>query len=390
MRNIHIVMDGMFEKKSQSIYSTHMSFDKFGYRILSNFDTATIHARAYDVSSPSGLLVTSDNIQFKTIANYKGFKSFAKQLPKIISTLNELSKTNDPVVLYVPGTIPFIFSFLRRLRKKPIYALVVADPADQLSKGAMRHLLRAPARIIFRYLMKSILRASRGALYVTSSYLQSRYPIEGNGRTFSSSDVIVPDDFFVSEPKTVVELSKPQRFIYVAQMSQYYKGHDILIKAMHILKESGVEFTLTLVGDGALRPSLEEVVSKLNLEDRIVFKGKLAHGPKFTEALDSSTMFLMPSRAEGLPRALVEAMARALPAVGTRVGGIPELLPDVMLVDPDSAESLASKLQSLINNPNELAISSDYNLKKSHNFKRSNIDTNISEFYKYIADDNYR
>ena len=69
----------------------------------------------------------------------------------------------------------------------------------------------------------------------------------------------------------------------------------------------------------------------------------MGHG--VTEQLDAADVFVLPSRQEGLPRAMIEAMARSLPCVGSDVGGISELIPD-WVVPPNDPQALALKFSS--------------------------------------------
>jgi glycosyltransferase involved in cell wall biosynthesis len=71
---------------------------------------------------------------------------------------------------------------------------------------------------------------------------------------------------------------------------------------------------------------MEELAQRLGILQHFQFLGELPSGKAVREQLDQATLFLMPSRTARMPREMVEAMPRALPGIGTRVGGIPELL----------------------------------------------------------------
>lgn len=111
------------------------------------------------------------------------------------------------------------------------------------------------------------------------------------------------------------------------------KGHDLLIGAMAALPET---CHLVLAGDGAARPALEAQARALNIEHRVQFLGLVSDSFAVFNALD---IFCLPSRAEGLPLALLEAQACALPIVATSVGGVHRALATGAgaLVPPDQA-----------------------------------------------------
>ena len=90
------------------------------------------------------------------------------------------------------------------------------------------------------------------------------------------------------------------------------------------------------------------MAKEMGLVDNIIFDDVLSGGTEVNQWLDSLDLYIQPSRTEGLPRALIEAMARGLPAVATNVGGIPELLPSEFLIPPNAPQELANKIELLI------------------------------------------
>ena len=106
----------------------------------------------------------------------------------------------------------------------------------------------------------------------------------------------------------------------------------MLIRAAGALNVLGRPCELTVIGDGRYRAELEALAASLDLPVR--FTSQLKR-PQVMAELDDANLFVLASRTEGLPRAVIEAMARGLPCVGTRVGGIPELLDSRALCDPD-------------------------------------------------------
>lgn len=110
-------------------------------------------------------------------------------------------------------------------------------------------------------------------------------------------------------------------------MAQLYKAPDLLIEAVAVCVQQGLDIKLVLVGDGQYRAELEARSAILGLGPRVSFQGLLPSSEAVREQLDRADIFVLPSHQEGLPKAMVEAMARGLPCIGSTVGGIPELLP---------------------------------------------------------------
>jgi glycosyltransferase involved in cell wall biosynthesis len=134
------------------------------------------------------------------------------------------------------------------------------------------------------------------------------------------------------------------------------KGLDILISALKILKQQGkLEFRVLVVGDGDLRPSLEERACSDGVDQEIVFAGPRPH-KEIPLWLSASNVFCLPSRMEGLPNVVLESLASGVPVVASAVGGIPELIVEGVngfLVEPGEPESLASALLRAMNTPLE-------------------------------------
>jgi glycosyltransferase involved in cell wall biosynthesis len=147
----------------------------------------------------------------------------------------------------------------------------------------------------------------------------------------------------------------PWRLVFVGSLAQRYKGPDVLIEAVARCRAAGLPLELTIVGDGRHRAALAAESAARGVAHAVRFTGQLAAGGAVRDVVDGADLFVLPSRTEGLPRALLEAMARGVPGLGTRVGGIPELLPMERLVEPGDAAALAAALQRVLADPGALA-----------------------------------
>lgn len=131
------------------------------------------------------------------------------------------------------------------------------------------------------------------------------------------------------------------------------KGHEYLIRALHELKGESPDFLALLVGDGPLRGKLEELVRELGLEDLVRFFGSRGR-EEIPKILAITDIFVLPSLCEGLPTAIIEAMAAGCPVLATAVAGTPEIVIDGetgFLVNSRDPEALAQKIAKLLKNP---------------------------------------
>lgn len=125
------------------------------------------------------------------------------------------------------------------------------------------------------------------------------------------------------------------------------KDHQSLLLAHRALLDHGVATRLVLVGTGPLEASLRQRAAALGTHGRVVFAGSRDDVPRLLTAFD---VFALSSVAEGLPVALMEAMATGLPCIATAVGGVPEILTDGVdgrLVPPSDVEALTGALAAL-------------------------------------------
>jgi sugar transferase (PEP-CTERM/EpsH1 system associated) len=130
------------------------------------------------------------------------------------------------------------------------------------------------------------------------------------------------------------------------------KDHATLIAAFERVARSHADARLVLVGDGALRATLEAQVEGLGLSSRTRFLGTRTDIPDVLRALD---VFVLPSKVEGLGITLLEAMAAGLPTVATDAGGIPELVaPETTRVVPiGDVEAMAAAMAWVLDHPAE-------------------------------------
>jgi glycosyltransferase involved in cell wall biosynthesis len=155
------------------------------------------------------------------------------------------------------------------------------------------------------------------------------------------------------------------KLIFVGSLAQLYKAPDVLIDAIGACVHDGLDLELVLVGSGRYQSKMETRALALGLGSRVQFCGQLTTPEAVRRELDQAHLFVLPSRVEGLPRAMIEAMARALPCLGSTVGGIPELLPSEDLVAADDAPGLTKKIHEVLADPARMRRMSARNLQKA-------------------------
>lgn len=262
---------------------------------------------------------------------------------------------------------------------KPYCTVVVGCPWDAYWNYNLKGKLIAP----FNYLtLRRIQRNVSHTIYVTEKFLQSRYPSKGLQTNCSNVEIDAGKEEVLDN--RISRIGKRQetdilKIGTVAAIDVKYKGQEYVIRAIGKLKEKGIDnIDYSLVGSGDSN-RLMNIAQECNVEDSIHFMGTLPHN-KVVDFLDSIDVYIQPSKQEGLPRALIEAMSRGCLCIGSRVAGIPELLEKDFLFPKGNARQLSDILQGI--NKEVLGKQAYVNFKKATGYDRHIINTRRNNFLK--------
>jgi colanic acid/amylovoran biosynthesis glycosyltransferase len=161
----------------------------------------------------------------------------------------------------------------------------------------------------------------------------------------------VDEAFLTGEPEPVPDTDQ---LVLVAGLVEQ-KGHLALIQALAQVRDAGAGFRMLFVGDGPLRPTLELEVKRLGLADRVTFAGWQSNA-QVREHLRNSRALVMPSFAENLPVAMMEALASSRPVLGTYIAGVPELVESGVngwLVPAGNVSATAAAVLEILRTPVE-------------------------------------
>ena len=175
----------------------------------------------------------------------------------------------------------------------------------------------------------------------------------------------------------------PIRIGFIGSLAHMYKGADILLHTATLCKGC-LNLRLEMVGAGRYLSEMKALAAELGVADHVEFRGELSSGRSIFEFLDSIDLFVMPSRQEGLPRALVEAMSRGCPCIASSVGGIPELLEGSDLVPPRSSEKLAKLILQVAVDSDRLLAMSARNLAKAAQFSPQGLNESRCPFLEEV------
>ncbi len=368
------------------IWTQAMFAASFFARYLRVFDEVTIVARVQDVPHlpQDWQEVSGPRLRFAPLPFYHGPWQYLLRLSELRRAAAAAIDPTAALILRVASPIAGVLAPVIRHLRHPFSCEVVCDPWDVFGPHGVRHVLRPYLRWHFARQMRRQCAEACAVSYVTERTLQERYPSAPGAPAFGVSDVELGPDAFVATPREPRE--GPMRVVLVGSLAQLYKGPDVLLSALALCRAKGVSIEATIVGDGHYRAQLERQAQSLGLQTSCRFVGQVASGSGVRAHLDASDIFVLPSRTEGLPRALVEAMARGLPCLASAVGGIPELLPPSCLLPPGDAEALAEALCRRANSPGLRHQEAIAHLARAQDFADQRLDAKRLAFYHAVRD----
>lgn len=160
------------------------------------------------------------------------------------------------------------------------------------------------------------------------------------------------------------------------------KGYNEIIEVMKILKERGVNVRVEFAGPDYHNgiQLLSDLAKKLGVENRVKFIGGVTRS-RLSDYLESSDLYVMPTWAEGLPRVIIEAMAKGLPCITTPVSGNPELVSEHFLVGYSDINTLADRIEELVKNKSIYEVTSKENFERSLQYEASVLEKRRDAYY---------
>lgn len=362
-RRLYVVLDGTFTLHDSKPASYNMDYDFFK-RYCNAFDEVVVVARLFEKEDEAARPVEGPKVRFEALPSYQGPKRFLKALPKVIAQMIRIARDKSGTVLVrSPSTAGNLMGHVMMAVGRPYGIELVGDPAHAYSKESLQHPLASVFQWMFTNSCKFLCRRAETASYVTRDTLQRDYAPGPKTRAFHYTSLDLPIEGLAEQPRSAESFIKPTKnLVQVAMMQNWYKGHDVSLGMMAEFKKLDRDIHLHLIGDGSMRADFEAKAAELGVEDCVTFVGQLKAGEAVWEAMDQADMLILPSRQEGLPRVVIEAMARGLPVVSNRIGGAPELLDDRQMVDELKIETFTKRVEENLGDPALLEEQSKRNL----------------------------
>jgi glycosyltransferase involved in cell wall biosynthesis len=177
--------------------------------------------------------------------------------------------------------------------------------------------------------------------------------------------------------------ARPAKVLTVCRLISR-KRIDLLIETVACVKELGVDIQLNIAGEGNLMAELKKLAEKVDAGERVNFMGRVP-AEQMPQLYRDNDIFIMSSAHEGMSNAMLEAMASGLPIITTRCEGVEELIIDNgIVVDQALAESIASAIKKLADNPETYQSMSTAAAKRARQFTWSSVANKYLDYYHNI------
>lgn len=378
------------------VYPYHVFDYGFWQSYLEVFDEVCVFARMGKVSGDeTGTLPASASgpgVSFIELPDFQGIGGYFKAVKEIRRIACDTF--NEPAA-YLLRPPSFVCDILwRELIKRdyPYAVEVVGDPWDAYSPGSVSTPLRPfIRRIATNRLKKQCIKADL-ASYVTKFGLQKRYPA-GHWSTHFS-DIILRETDIAADAEITARIARYRnllpdsriRLCTVGSLWHLAKAQDVLISSVSCCLNKGLNLELVIVGDGSYKEKLQKQAETLGISDRVIFAGHLSPGRDVFNELDKADIYVLPSRQEGLPRSVIEAMARGLPCITSNVSGLPELVKAKWLVVPEDIDGLANKITEMVSKPEEMVRLTQDNHEHAQEYEFGKLQVKRVVMYKKLKE----
>lgn len=322
--------------------------------------------------------ISTKNFSVVGIENFKSFQGIFKYRTVNESVKREVQKA-DYIVARIPSDLGFLAAKYAKKFNKRYMVEVVGCPWDSLRNHSILGKVLAPS---YYFNQKKTIKDAPYAIYVTNKFLQKRYPC--SGVTIGCSDVEIEEtgEEILTRRRERVKTTNINSLVIgtVGALHMKYKGYDTVIKALVKLNKEGYSYKYFIAGSGD--PSwLRRIISKYNAEDIVTIVPVMPHSKVFMW-LDTIDVYVQPSKTEGMPRSLIEAMSRACPCIGSDAGGIPELLPSSAIFNKNNHKNIYKVLKI---SKEQLISSSEINYNAAKTYYKDLLNERRKVFYNLFT-----
>lgn len=379
---LFFVHDHPFYRENEDVYSGGGLPARVWDNYLAFFSEVKIFGRLSKHVKDRNILSSGDTrLTFKLTENYSSPKNFFINFRKLRKEIKKEIIEADLVLIRLPSLLGFVTGFIALKLNKKILVEQVGNANEAMNTYGS--ILAKFSAVFFELTNKYLVKKANYISYVTSKKLQNDYPTQA--LSVELSNVIITT---ISPKKDYKQFENLDfKIALIGGFDVKFKGQDVLLKAIQLLSPSiKNNISVYFIGKGNYS-WLINFAQKLNLEQNIKFIGSKESGKPIFDLLSQMNLYVQPSLTEGMPRSTIEAMSVGCPVIGSRVGGIPDIVNPLFLHDPGDFKALSLQILKLYEDRELLLIESQDSIVKSEPYLKVNIDKRRTVFYEKIIND---
>lgn len=379
---IVFVHDHRFYVDQDNVFS-----DKLPYSVWQRYcaisSELTVIGRV-DSSDSNKMCARSDGVgvNFVFLEGVSNLKSLFAPPRDLCHVIQESISQSDLLVARLPSELGLLAISIARKLGKPYLVEVVGCAWDAAwNYGGLKAKIYAPlAYLRNRYAVRD----AKYVSYVSAQFLQRRYPKNSDALSLVASNAHIPNLKKYDFQARLERLGGDKRVIgLIGSLRTRYKGVHTAIEALAKASKCRSNLFLRVLGDGDAS-EYKRLALQLGVADFVSFDGVRSSGDGVFAWLENVDIYIQPSFQEGVPRALIEAMACGCPALGSSAGGIPELLEQHSIFSPGDHAALARMILDRADDIEWLKSQSIRNFDKAREYGVGQLTSRRNAFYAMV------
>lgn len=373
--------------KSGEIYS----LGQFSYnnwtRYLDHFDELVIIGRGRSIQEGENTShlnrASGPNVRFVALPDINSPTRMLTHRSRVAKRIAAEVGKVDALILRGPSEFGMIGAAIAARQGKPVAVEMSGCAWDHTwYHGSLIGRMYAPIKFLRA---RALVRKADFVIYVSRRFLQRRYQALGRTEYASNVDILPPlRRVLDARLKRISAHNQPLVFGLIGGVGHRLKGIGTALVALGKAKAALPGFRFFILGPGD-PGRWSRVISQNGLEEHVTFCGTLPSGDAVMNWLDQVDVYLQPSFHEGVPRALIEAMSRGCPALGSTAGGIPELLDADCLHQRGNAAQLSAQIVHAALNTDWQRSQAQRNFEKAREFDRDHLIERRTRFWNDFA-----
>lgn len=366
------VHDHKIRKVKDSYYSPGGLPQNVLMRYVNEFGSLTLLARIYEEKEGKNTYSLIDNPEI----------SFVNFRDKPLSTTRIQVQNSDFIIARIPSVSGFIaIEFCRLLHKKYLIE-VVGDPYSYKYSGKI---FGFPMAVFSTIFMKSAVRRAPFVSYVSRHFLQDKFPAKGYSIGIPDIFLDIPSEMILQKRLDRIAAMDRRAPVLglIGSLDVNYRGQKTALKTIKHLENNNIFASIRFLGSGD-STRWSEYADNLGIGDRVMFDGVLPAGDKVFEWMDNIDILIMPAKQETLGRAIIEAMSRGCPVIGSADTAIGEQIGSDCLAMSDDYIAYSDIVTRMMRNGEYITFCAKENFYRSFKYSNEQTDLDRNSFFQTV------